>query len=177
MKKRTALFKVLKNRFADFVDSKNFIYTVWTIFVIVSAIIGFNVVKTEPIPLTQDELQYYTEQAELGYNKGLNYLNDSIMLKTIDSTTANIYAIDKPDEKQGLTVTYLNGEIVSAKPYYSYWFLGDRIIGALLFAILGFIVFIPIACLLALIIEKIISIKEDVAYELKKANSVTDEED
>lgn len=177
MKKRTALLKVLKNRFADFVGSKNFINTVWTVFVIVSAIIGFNVLKTEPIPLTQDELQYYTEQAELGYNKGLSYLDDSIMLKPIDSTTANIYAIDKSDEKQRLKVTYLNDEIVNAEPYYSYWFLGDRIIGAFLFAILGFIVFIPIALLLTWIIEKIISIKEDVAYELKKASSVTDEED
>lgn len=177
MKKRTALFKVLKNRFAEFVGSKNFISTVWTVFVIVSAIIGFNVLKKEPIPLTQAEIDYYTDQAELGYNKGIKYLDTGIWFEPIDSTTTDIYAIDNPYAKQKLRITYLNKEIVNAEPYYSCWFLGDRILGALVFAFGGFFVFIPISYLLLWVIEKIISIKEDVEEELENANSVIDEED
>lgn len=177
MKKRTALFKVLKNRFAEFVNSKAFLNTAWVVFVIVSAIIGFNVFKTEPIPLTSDEIEYYTVQAELGYHKGLDYLDDNIRLIPNDSTTANVYTDDQPDEKQRLKVTYLNNEIVDAEPYYSYSFLGYRIAGAFMFAILGFWSFIVIALFLERIIKKIISIKEDVEEILQEANSVADEED
>lgn len=177
MKKRTALFKVLKNRLADFVDTEAFLANLWIAFAIVCGIVAFNVFKREPIPLTQDEIQYYTEQAELGYNKGLRYLDTNIMLKPIDSTTANIYTSDTPYGKQKLKVTYFKDEIINTEPYYSDSFFIDRLGYAVAFALIGAFVFIPIAFLLDWTIQKIISIKEDVAYELKNANSVTDEED
>lgn len=178
MKKRTALFKVLMRRF---VNSTTFFFGIWAAFVIVNAIIGFNIFKTEPIPLTQDEIKYYTNQAELGYHKGIKYLDDTIMFIPKDSTTATIYTDGQPNVKQRLEVTYLNNEIVSAEPYYPYGFLGDRIAGATLLAFCGFLEFILIAVLLELISKKIISIKKEIKKELeeelKKANSVTDEKD
>lgn len=177
MKKRTAFFNVLKNRLANFVTTEAFLVTLWIAFAIVCAIVAFNVFKNEPIPLTQDEIQYYTEQAELGYNKGLRYLDNNIMLKPIDSTTANIYVSDTPYGKQKLKVTYLNNEIINTEPYYSDSLLLDRIGIAAAFALIGAFVFIPIALLLEWIIKKIVSIKEDYEEELEKANSVTNEED
>lgn len=177
MKKRTALFKVLKNRFIGFVGTDAFFVTLWITFIIVCAIIGFNVSKTEPIPLTEDEIQYYTEQAELAYNKGLRYLDNNIILIPIDSNTANIYPSDIPYGKQKLKVTYWNNEIINTEPYYSDSFLGDSIMIAVLSALFGsvFVAF-PISLLVVWFIRKIISIKEDVEKELEKANSETDKE-
>lgn len=177
MTKRTALFKVLKNRLADFVTTEAFLATLWIAFAIICAIVGFNVYKREPIPLTQDEIRYYTEQAELAYNKGLRYLDNNISFKPIDNTTANIYASDTPYGKQKLTVSYLNNEIINAEPYYSDSFLLDRIGWAVAFATIGAFVFMPIAFFVEWIIKKIISIKEEVEEKLEEANSVADEED
>lgn len=178
MKKRTALLKVLKNRFTNFVDTEAFTVTLWIALIILCAITGFNVSKEDPIPLTENEIQYYTEQAELAYNKGLGYLDNNIMIIPIDSTTANIYPSDIPYGKQKLKVTYWNNEIVNAEPYYSDSFLGDRIIIAALSALFGSVfVALPISNLIAWFIRKIISIKKDVEEELENANSVTDEED
>lgn len=177
MKKRTALLKVVKNRFKNFVGTDTFIVTLWVAFTIVCAIIGFNVSKKEPIPLTEDEIQYYTEQAELAYNKGLRYLDNNIMFKPIDGTTANIYASDTPYGKQKLKVSYLNNKIINVEPYYSDSFLFDRIGWAVAFACVAGFAYIPIYILLKCIINKIISIKKAVEKELEKVNSVTDEED
>lgn len=177
MKKRTALFKVLKNRLADFVNTDVFYATLWITFAIACAIVGFNVFKREPIPLTQGEIQYYTEQTELAYNKGLRYLDNNVTLIPIDNTTANIYASDTPYGKQKLKVTYLNNEIINTEPYYSHSFLLDRIGYAVAFGLIGAFAFIPIGFFVEWIIKKIISIKEDIEYELEKENSATDEED
>lgn len=177
MKKRAALFKVLKNRFATFINSTAFLVTIWILFAIIGAIIGFNISKIEPIPFTQDEIEYYTEQAELAYNKGLKYLDNNIIFIPIDNTTVKVYTDGQPAEKQKLKVTYSDKEIINSEPYYSYSFLGNRITCTILFALVGAVVFIPISSFVEWIIEKIISIKEDVAYELKKENSVTDKED
>lgn len=177
MKKRTALFNVLKNRLADFVNTDAFFATLWISFIIVCAIVGFNVFKTELIPLTQDEILYYTEQAELGYNKGVRYLDNNIMFEPIDSTTANIYASDTPYGKQKLKVTYLNNEIINTEPYYSDSFLLDRIWFAVASAMMGAVAFFPIGFFVEWIIKKIISIKEDIEYELEKEISATNEED
>ncbi len=177
MKRRTALFKVLKNRFTNFVGTEAFTITLWIVLIIVCAIIGFDVSKREPIPLTEDEIQYYSEQAELGYNKGLRYLDNNIMLIPIDGTTANIYPSDAPYGKQKLKVTYWNNEIVNTQPYYSDSFLGDSIMIAVLSALFGSVfVALPISALIAWFIRKIISIKKDVEQELEKANSATDKE-
>lgn len=177
MAKRTALFKVLKNRFTNFVDTEAFFVTLWITFVIACAIVSFNVFKTEPIPLTQGEIQYYVEQAELAYNKGLRYLDNNVTLKPIDNTTANIYASDTPYGKQKLKVTYLNNTIINPEPYYSDSLLLDRIGYTVAFALLGVFAFIPIGFILEWIIKKIISIKKDIAYELEIESSQTDEED
>lgn len=177
MKKRTALFKVLKNRFTDFVGTEAFFVTLWITFVIACAIVGFNIFKREPIPLTEGEIQYYAEQAELAYNKGLRYLDNNVTLKPIDNTTANIYASDTSYGKQKLKVTYLNNTIINPEPYYSDSLLLDRIGYAAAFALLGALAFIPIGFILEWIIKKIISIKEDIAYELERESSQTDEED
>lgn len=177
MKKRTALLKVLKNRFATFINSPAFLVTTWIVFAIIGAIIGFNSSKIEPIPFTQDEIEYYTEQAELAYNKGLKYLDNNIIFIPIDNTTFKVYTDGQPAEKQKLKVTYSDKEIINSEPYYSYPFLGTRIACTIISAFIGAVVFIPIFSFVEWIIKKMVSIKEDVAYELKKENSVTDKED
>lgn len=168
MKKRTALFRVLKKRLTEFVRSKSFFNTKWIAFAIVGAIIGFNLGKTEPIPLTQEEIEYYTSQAEVGFSKGISYLDDNIEFIPDNNTTAKIYTANQPDKKQKLTITFSNNEIVNVEPYYSYWFFGDRIAFTIAGAIIGAFVFLPIEFFFELIENAIISIKEDMNEELNE---------
>lgn len=154
MKKRTALFKVLKNRLTKFVNATDFFIIMWLAFTVVGTIIGFNIFKPEPIPLTQDEIEYYTSQAELGYYKGIVYLDDNIMFIPTSSTTAKVYTDGQPYEKQKIEVTYFKKEIVKVELYYDFT-LKDAMFGAYCGLGIGFSSFPIISIFIAWITTKI----------------------
>lgn len=175
MKKRTALFKVLKNRLYKFINSFIFIGILWATFFVVGAIIGFNICKVEPIPLTEEEIDYYTSQAEILYNSGISNLDANIVFEFYNDGIISIYSNNEPDEKQKIKITFYNKEIVKVEPYYSTDFMAARIVFSLIFAFVGFFAFIAFAYLIDLIGEKISSIKNEVLAELQENNFDKDE--
>jgi len=168
MEKRKILFKVLKKKLSNFVKSDTFFFLSMSLFVILSAIAGFMIVKLDPIPLTEDEIEYYTNQAEVVYFEGMAYLDDNISVEYKTSNSCSVYDVTAPDAKQKLIVTFLDGKITNIEYYYSVSFLGIRILGALLSAILGFLVFCFLGMFISWIADKISTFKYSVQSEIEE---------
>lgn len=98
------------------VHSNAITFTIWALFIIAFIILRF---KAEPIPLSDDEIKYYTSQAEIGYLKGLSYLDDNVKLIPIDKTTFNVYSSDFSNYNQKVKVTFLNDTVLNTETYYS----------------------------------------------------------
>lgn len=168
MKKRTSLFKILKSKLFQYIDLTTFYLILWLAFIVTSAIIGFNFYKAKPIPLTEEEINYYTSQAEILFNSGISNLDDNIVFEFLNDGTIGIYSNNEPKEKQKIKVKFFNKEFVAVEPYYHTNFITTKIAFSLIFAFGGFLLFIAFICLTDWIGKKISSIKDDVLTKLQK---------
>ncbi len=122
------------------VNNNAITFTIWALFIITFIIIGRLRFKAEPIPLSDDEIKYYTSQAEIGCLKGLSYLDDNVELIPIDKTTFNVYSSDSSDYKQKLKVTFFNDTVLNTETYYSVNFEYLNFCYAFISFIVGFVV-------------------------------------
>lgn len=154
MIKRKKLFNLayLKNKINNNKEM-SIIILVWILFVIACSTFAFIFFKEEPIPLTEEEVTYYTSQAELAYHQGIIYVDDNVEFVNNHDDTFDVYGYKQPAQKQKLTVTFLEGREVDTKPYYSYAFTDNRIGMTLIFGVCGLLVYLPLAYALICIVE------------------------
>lgn len=154
MNKRKKLFNLayLKNQITDNKEMA-IIILVWILFVIACSTFAFIFFKTEPIALTESEIEYYTAQAELAYHQGIICVDNNVEFVSNHDGSFDVYGYKQPAQKQKLTVTFLEGGEVDTNPYYSYAFRFNRIGITLLFAYLGFVLYLPLAYALICIVE------------------------
>lgn len=122
------------------VHSNAITFTIWALFIITFVIIGLLRFKAEPIPLSDNEVKYYTSQAEIGYLKGLRYLDNNVELIPIDKTTFNVYSSDFSDYNQKVKVTFLNDTVLNTETYYSVNFRYLNFCYSFISFIIGFVV-------------------------------------
>lgn len=142
MTKREKFLVTLKKVLDYSLNTNSVLLSTLVTFIIVFGIIFFIFSKQVPIPLTEKEIQYYTTQAEIGYLKGLFYLDDNIKFIPVDDTTYNVYSSLRPEENQKLRVTFSNGTISKTELYYSVSFIYERIAATVLGLGMGFIVWL-----------------------------------
>lgn len=128
---------------------------IWILFVIVCSTLAFIFSKEDPIPLTEDEIEYYTAQAELAYYEGIIYLDDDITVKNNHDGSFDVYDYKQPEQKQKLTVTFLEGGKIDIYPYYSYDFHYHRISETVMYGLMSIVLFLPLAFAVLWIISAI----------------------
>ncbi len=176
MTKRKAFFKVLKERWCNFVGTNAF-YTSTCLFAfIIFAVVTFIFVKQKPIDLTEDEIEYYTSQAEILRYKGQFYLDENIKADLKNDGSINIYNYNHPYSKAKLNVSFSNDGTPTPIPYYEHSFILEAIALTFVLAILETIIFVLIWCLIEWLIKKIRDFKDDVTIELENYNSENDED-
>ena len=136
----------------------DFIILAWIIFVLFCTALPLIFYKEEPIPLTDTEINYYSNQAELAYYEGIICLDNNVEFINNHDGSYDIYGYNQPLQKQKLTVTFLEGGTLDLHPYYDYDFLDTRILIASFAAILSFALFVPITCLLLTIFGAILKL-------------------
>lgn len=137
-----------------FINSAVGFFTIIIVISIIFGIVGFISFKQEPIPLTEKEITYYTNQAEIGYLKGVFYLDDNIEFIKDYDTTYNVYSLNQPEEKQKLKVTFSNDIVANRETYYSANLFKNTIVNTLSMAFGGFLLAVCLLVILDLLIRK-----------------------
>lgn len=156
MEKRKSFFATLKNILNYSLNSDTIVLTILAVFIIAFGFVGFIISKQEePIALTENEIEYYTSQAEIGYLKGLYYLDDYIQFIPINETQFEVYSSTQPKEKQKLRVTFSDNTISNKELYYSINFIRNRVIRTFSAALIGCILWLLFLFLMAYINSRI----------------------
>lgn len=155
MTKRERFFENLK-KVLNYLLSNDFAgFSILVAFIIVFGILGFMLFKQEPIPLTENEVEYYTSQAETAYLKGLYYLDNNMEFVPINETQFNVYSSTQPEEKQKLRVTFSDNIISSKEFYYSINFISVKILRTISGALIGIILWLLLLFLMEYINSRI----------------------
>jgi len=154
MIKRKLLFKLdtFKNKInAD--KEMTIIILLWIIFVIACSTFAFILAKKEPITLTQYEIKYYTTQAELAYNEGIFYLDNTVEFINNHDGSFDVYSYNQPEYKQKLNITFLEDGQIDTNLYYSYNFTLNRLGAAFVIGSSGFIIYLPLVYIILCIYQ------------------------
>lgn len=155
MTKRERFFENLKKVLNYLLSNAFAVFSILATFIIVFGILGFMLFKQEPIPLTENEVEYYTSQAETAYLKGLYYLDNNMEFVPINETQFNVYSSTQPEEKQKLRVTFSDNIISNKELYYSVDFIIVKILYTICGALIGIILWLLLLFLMEYINSRI----------------------